>query len=90
MIAGICEKVEGGRETSNYLDKLLKENSMRTVCSSPLGWVTRNALDSLCGGVRAHAGNPLEVGKLAVDFVSSVAIGFTATGYKVPTLGKAS
>lgn len=42
---------------------------------------TREALDGLCNGVRVHAGNPSEVGKLAVDFVSSVAIGFTAAGY---------
>lgn len=42
---------------------------------------TRDALDGLCSGVRTHIGNPLEVGKLAVDFVSSVAIGFTATEY---------
>lgn len=42
---------------------------------------TRDALDLLCEGVRVHSGNPNEIGKIAVDFVCSVAIGFTATGY---------
>ena len=42
---------------------------------------TRDALDRLCDGVRVHNGNPGEIGKVAVDFVNSVAIGFTATGY---------
>jgi DNA helicase-2/ATP-dependent DNA helicase PcrA len=42
---------------------------------------TRDALDGLCDGVRVHSGNPNEIGKLAVDFVRSVATGFTATGY---------
>ncbi|WP_263588681.1 ATP-binding domain-containing protein [Sphingopyxis sp. GC21] len=42
---------------------------------------TRDALDGLCNGVRAHNGNAVEMGKLAVGFVSEVAIGFTASGY---------
>ena len=42
---------------------------------------TREALDVLCNGVRAHSGNAAQIGKLAVDFVSSVATGFSPTGY---------
>ena len=42
---------------------------------------TRGALDGLCNGVRVHSGNAIEIGKVAVDFVSAVAIGFTASGY---------
>lgn len=42
---------------------------------------TRDALDGLCSGLRVHNGNPLEVGKIAVNFVSSVATGFSPTGY---------
>ncbi|NRD89474.1 ATP-dependent DNA helicase [Sphingopyxis sp. BSNA05] len=42
---------------------------------------TRDALDDLCNGVRVHSGNALEIGKIAVNFVNGVAIGFTASGY---------
>ena len=42
---------------------------------------TRDALDGLCNGLRAHSGNPLEIGKITVNFISSVATGFSPTGY---------
>lgn len=42
---------------------------------------TRDALDGLCNGVRTHSGNPLEIGKIAVGFVSNVATGFSPTAY---------
>lgn len=42
---------------------------------------TRDALDALCSGVRVHSGDPLEIGGITVDFVSSVATGFSPTGY---------
>lgn len=42
---------------------------------------TREALDGLCKGLRIHDGNALEIGKIAVDFVSGVATGFSPTGY---------
>lgn len=42
---------------------------------------TREALDRLYHDLHAHNGNPLEVGKTAVNFVSGVAAGFSSTGY---------
>jgi DNA helicase-2/ATP-dependent DNA helicase PcrA len=42
---------------------------------------TRDALDGLCNGVRTHSGNPLEIGKIAVGFISNVATGFSPTAY---------
>jgi superfamily I DNA/RNA helicase len=42
---------------------------------------TREALNTLCHGTREHSGNAAQIGKIAVDFVSSVATGFSPTGY---------
>lgn len=42
---------------------------------------TRDALDTLCNGIRVHSGNAVEIGKLAVAFVNDVAIGFRANDY---------
>jgi hypothetical protein len=42
---------------------------------------TRDNLDGLCSSLRAHGSNPLEIGEMAVRFVSSVATGFSPTGY---------
>ncbi|MDR3717402.1 MAG: UvrD-helicase domain-containing protein [Bryobacteraceae bacterium] len=42
---------------------------------------TREALETLCNGARANSGNAAQIGKIAVDFVSSVATGFSPIGY---------
>ena len=41
----------------------------------------REALDTLCDGVRQHKGSAVEMGRHAVSFVSSVATGFSPTNY---------